>query len=196
MTTAEETPAAAPPAFAYFKKVMANMKLHVAGKPVEFELLDRNLGVLKLPVSDPLVAPLTAAANARRGGIVLIDAAMYEDLKKNLPFKLLPPKSPPRALRVAPTEAPRASQSQPSRSGAAAVVDSVFRRTGVGSVGGGGAGDGAGTPKPVPAPAPAAPGEFRPATGNKSVRIPVLKKPSGQSLVSLIANAAEPVAAT
>src|SRR5262245_15605693 len=69
----------------YFKKLLAtNMPFRVNGDAVAFELLERNTGVLKIdPNKQPdIVTALNEAADRRKLGIVRIDAATYEELKK------------------------------------------------------------------------------------------------------------------
>ncbi len=174
------------------------MQFFINGKPVPFEQLDRNLGVLKIASDDPVAAALTASARANggkgRGGIVAIDEEIFSELKKNLPFKPLAPKSLQQKLRVLQTEPPRKSKAEAGRQSADAanvVVVRPFRAGSISSgdgvaVGGVGAGDDSGKVSPVPVPAipplAAPPGEFRPATGKKNFRMPVTKKPTGRSL--------------
>lgn len=192
----KDAPESSPPTngFLWFKKVLNNMAYFVNGKPVQFEALDRNLGVLKIASDDPLASALTASARANggkgRGGIVAIDEATFFELKKNLPFRLPEPKSSQQGLRVAPTLPPK-NQKLPPRGDGGVVVAKPFARAHSISSGDGVAVGGVGTvadsgkaaTDPIPAPAP--PGEFRPATGKKHMKMPVIKKASGRSLVSL-----------
>ena len=185
-------PAPAAPAFAYFKKTMIRVPFHVEQKRVEFEPLDKNYGVLKLPETSPLVPVLTQAASLRRGGIGVIDEATYAELKKKLPFKWPALKSRPSTLRVAPVSVSKLRQRVTSlpgnRVGGAAGADSIFVRNRkisdgavVDPVGGGGTGAGTGIPKPVSASAPPTAADFKPAVGKKHLR-PVLRKATGNSL--------------
>lgn len=181
----------------YFKKVFFSTTYYVNGKPVQFEPLDRNFGVLKISASDPVASALIASARANggkgRGGIVAITEQEAEELKKKLPFKSPAVKSSPPSLRVVPTQPPK-SQKQPPRGDGGVVVANPFPRArqisggdGV-AVGGGGTivspGKAAIAPAPFQEPA-TPPGEFRPATGKKYMKMPVLRKASGRSLVSL-----------
>lgn len=90
------------PADVFFKKVMVNMPFIVAGQRVGFEVLDKNTGVIRLHThrDTAVVVALTAAANARKGGIVLIDEAQYESLKKKLPLTTSAQRSKPQRLQV------------------------------------------------------------------------------------------------
>lgn len=113
--TAETTPAAADPVVQdeptstadkrFFKKLVMNQAFSVGGRPVQFEPLANNVGVkaLTVGVDDEEIAALTKAGSANNGkgtrGIVIIDAATYANLKKNLPYRPKEPKSQPR-LRV------------------------------------------------------------------------------------------------
>jgi hypothetical protein len=89
--------APSPSQFVYFKKTMVNMAFFVNKQPVHFEVLGQNTGVIKLdPDKDEgIIIGLQAAAGAHRGGIQQIDAELYAELKKNLPFVPSVPKSQP-----------------------------------------------------------------------------------------------------
>lgn len=186
-----ETAPASNGEYLFFKKIFLSQIYFVGKKPVHFEPLDRNLGVLKISTSDPVAAALTASARANggkgRGGIVAIDEPTYDDLKKNLPFKLPALKS---SLRVAPVLPPKSQKLPPQGDGGVVVAKPFARAHSVSSgdgvtVGGGGTVADPGTAATAPVPAPAPPGEFRPATGKKHIKMPVIKKASGRSLVSL-----------
>jgi hypothetical protein len=180
--------------FIFFKKVLFSTTYYVNGKPVQFEPLDRNLGVLRIAANDPVSSALTASARANggkgRGGIVAIDELTYEDLKKNLPFRSPEPKSSQQGLRVAPTMPPK-NQKPLQRGDGGVVVAKPFARAhpissgdGV-AVGGGGTVADSGKAATDPVPAPDHHGEFHPATGRKHIKMPVIKKAAGRSLVSL-----------
>ena len=186
----EETPTAViepPPTnptsngeYLYFRKVLANMPFYVDRKPVMFEPLDRNMGVLKISAHDPTTSALLATAKANRGGVVVIDEETYETLKKKLPFKPLAQRLLRPKLQVFQNQVPR--KAKPQSEVAAGTRRISSGPSGVGSVGGGGTDASAGTPASDPVPPPPAPGEFRPAVGRKNFKMPVLKKPTGNSL--------------
>lgn len=67
----------------YYLKEICRNPFTVAGAPVPFECFPSNRGILALEDSNPLIAALDDAAAKRKGGIVAIDAAAYEELKKN-----------------------------------------------------------------------------------------------------------------
>jgi hypothetical protein len=72
---------------AYFKKELASNSFFLPdGNPVQFELVsgDTGIAVLDTDKDAGLIAALKDAATKRRGGIVVIDQAEYDDLKKNL----------------------------------------------------------------------------------------------------------------
>jgi len=77
-----------PMPIAYFKKELVSNSLILKpnGTPVAFEVLGGNTGVLKLnsEASAPLIADLRRIAGTR--GVVEIDEATYEGLKKNRPY--------------------------------------------------------------------------------------------------------------
>lgn len=72
--------------FVYFKKELVSNILRANGTPVAFEVLGGNTGAIKLATetSAPLIADLRAVAGTR--GVVEIDEATYEGLKKNRPY--------------------------------------------------------------------------------------------------------------
>jgi hypothetical protein len=67
----------------YYLKELARNPFVVNGAPVPFEVFPSNRGIIALEDSSPLVAALDDAAAKRKGGIVAIDEAAYEELKKN-----------------------------------------------------------------------------------------------------------------
>lgn len=71
--------------YVYFKKELVSNLLKSNGTPVVFEVLGGNTGVLRLnpETSSPLIAELRKVAGTR--GVVEIDEATYESLKKNRP---------------------------------------------------------------------------------------------------------------
>lgn len=82
-------PSPAPPIAAkryYYKELYSNT-WYIGGKPVEFEQLDGNRGVLALDASNPLVAGLDAAAQEQVGGIVKISEEEFFSKKNHYPFK-------------------------------------------------------------------------------------------------------------
>jgi len=166
----------------YFKKILSNMPFYINRVPVGFEQLDRNIGVLKIDASNPTAAILTATAKANRGGIVIIDADMYESLKKKLPFNPLAQRSSQPKLQIIQTELPR--KPKVVADGSVVGGNQVFgRANGVGAVDGRGTGVRAGTqtPAPVSVTTSAPPGEFKPATGEKIYKTPVVKKTTSRS---------------
>ena len=186
----EETPTAViepPPTnptsngeYLYFRKVLANMPFYVDRKPVMFEPLDRNMGVLKISAHDPTTSALLATAKANRGGVVVIDEETYETLKKKLPFKPLAQRLLRPKLQVFQNQVPRKAKPQSEVAAEASRISS--RVSGVDSAVGSGTDAGAGTQASVPVPPPVPAGEFRPAVGKKNFKMPVLKKPTGNSL--------------
>lgn len=187
MNTTEETtvaePAVTPPAqsngdWLFFKKIFVNQGYFVDEKPVHFETLDRNIGVIKISPSNPVAAALLSSAKANILGIIKIDAVTYEDLKKKLPFNPLAQRFKRQVLQAVPDHSSWRKRAE----AAVAAVDpkELATDTGVVSVGGGsgGAVEGAGTPPAVPTPPP---GEFKPAVGKKNARTSILRKPTGAS---------------
>jgi len=166
--------------YLYFRKVLANMPFYVNRQPVMFEPLDRNMGVLKISAHDPATAALLATAKANRGGVVVIDGATYEELKKKLPFKPLAQRLLRPKLQVFQNQVPRKAKPQSEVAAEASRISS--RVSGVDSAVGSGTDAGAGTQASVPVPPPVPAGEFRPAVGKKNFKMPVLKKPTGNSL--------------
>ena len=180
--TPEVPPTEAPPKnVRYFKKVLANMPFFVNGKRVPFEPIDQNMGVATFEEGSEFYEGCLSAAQQRRGGVVLINAQIYEDLKKNHPFKPSATNLPkPRLAVFRQPGPPRKSPSPANGTGAAVAVKgnpvaSPGEVQRVGPVGGGeGTGD-AGTSSPAPQPA------FKPATAKKP-RLPVIKKTNSRSL--------------
>lgn len=102
----------------YFKKAMVDRPFAVDKKPVRFEVLGENTGVIELdPEKDAaIVAALEKAAHDKRGGIVKIDAARYEELKKKLMVYAPSGRVPKRNdIRIAPTQAPKPKSNQPEQ---------------------------------------------------------------------------------
>lgn len=68
----------------YFKKIVVTSPLRLStGKKVGWTVVGNNIGVLE--TSDALeVKELTACAKENKYGVQLIDAATFEDLKKNI----------------------------------------------------------------------------------------------------------------
>jgi hypothetical protein len=85
----------------YFLKYMASNVMFVGGKPVPFEVLADDLGVIALdetdetPENQALLKALTAAAVNKVLGVHEIDRTQYEDLKKNSPSLRFGPLSTP-----------------------------------------------------------------------------------------------------
>jgi hypothetical protein len=85
----------------YFLKHLVSNVMFVNGKPVPFEVLADNIGVIALPEESPdpenqaLLKALTSAAANHILGVEEIDKDRYEDLKKNLPSRKLGPLSTP-----------------------------------------------------------------------------------------------------
>ena len=182
-------PASAPAApasngeYVYFQKVIASMPFYVNRVPVAFEPLARNMGVLKLSANDPLVPALTASAKANRGGIVMIDGAVYEELKKKLPFNPLAQKSRQHVLQALPSPgAPRSKNTVVANVAADNPNRISGKGNGVAPVGGRGTGERAGTLSPAPVPQSDTVAEFQPATGKKNFKMPVIKKTDSRSL--------------
>ena len=84
----EPTPIVPPKSF--FKKELASLPFIVQGRAVPFQICENNRGVIALdPRTDtPLITALNDAAANQRGGIVRIDEALYEDLKKKAVTRL------------------------------------------------------------------------------------------------------------
>ena len=84
----ETAPAPAPKSF--FKKELASLPFIVQGRAVPFQICENNQGVIALdPRTDaPLIAALNDAAAHQRGGIVRINEALYEDIKKKAVTRL------------------------------------------------------------------------------------------------------------
>lgn len=84
-----------------FKKVNVALPFFFNGKPVRFEALGGNVGIITLnaPADDELIAALDQAADARRGGVVPITAQERDELKKNPPLTRSKRDSQP-AIRV------------------------------------------------------------------------------------------------
>lgn len=191
-----ETPQAPQPpkkVLIHFKKVLFSSPIFISGKPVPFEPVAGNEGVIQLDEAHELVAPLSRYANERRGGIVSINAEEYEEAKKKEPLPGFGRKSPPQKLKVFNPHLPlsrkakeqsrdqnRVNQAVPPA--ASAADRKVFNgASGGGAVGvGGGSGpDAAGQPASEPTPQPA----FKPATARQSeMKMPVTKKTNSRSL--------------
>lgn len=172
-TTPETAPPPAPPQLGYFKKIFVNQPFFVERERVEFEVLGGELGVIATPKGSLLDQALTEAARVKRGGIVVIDAPTYDDLKKKRPFAPSAKKSKP-TLQIF---RPRSLGKPSSNPGAPAAVDKVSGSAPVEPVGGGGPGEAG---KPSPAPASATP--FQPATAKKQFKMPVNKTTDSRSL--------------
>lgn len=68
----------------YFKK--ENIRSFIYGpdnKPVAFNLVAGETGIIALEDNDPVAAQLAEFAGKRMGGVVVISAEIYESLKKN-----------------------------------------------------------------------------------------------------------------
>lgn len=166
----------------YFKKVLANMAFFVNGQKVPFEMLDQNLGVAVFEEGTEFAEGCASAAKAKRGGIVLIDEQIYDDLKKKYPFTPFAPKLKKPRLSVFNQTVQSRPQNQPSQQ-KSVVVAAGKSSTGssseaqrVGLVGGGEGAGGAGTPS---APQPFAPATVRKPKAGKA---PVIKRSNSRSL--------------
>lgn len=97
------SPASPPPAppitKRYYYKELYSNAWYIEGKPVPFEQLDGNRGILELDLTDPLVAGLDQAAKDQVGGIVRITEQEYHSKKNRFPFK---GNRPQELLEVAP----------------------------------------------------------------------------------------------
>ena len=101
----------------FFLKEIASNPFIIDGKPVQFEVFPSNRGLLQLDEEKDaaLIKELDLAASQRRGGVVRIDQAQYEELKKNEP--LSKPSAAfikPSLLRVLQVPKPLARPSQPA----------------------------------------------------------------------------------
>ena len=157
----------------YWKKVQVNMPFFAGGNRVQFEHLDTNIGVIAvLPgaPNDVVRDALHRAAEARKGGVVEITEAQYNDLKKKLPLTLSAPKRKP-MLQVWDRRGPRAKlPASKSAANAAGGTDKTLTTSSTpGSVGSGVAVGGGGAPAGPGAP-------LNPAT-RKLVKSPVMRKP-------------------
>jgi hypothetical protein len=159
----------------YFKKVQFGMPFFAGGKRVQFEPLDNNIGVIALTPggdNDVIRDALHKASEVRKGGVVEITSAQYEELKKKLPLPLSAPKRKP-MLQVWDRRGPRVRPQAASRSDANAAVGTegktLTASSTPGSVGSGiGVGGGG---------APAGPGApLNPAT-RRLTKGPVMRKP-------------------
>lgn len=102
----------------FYLKELCRNPFTVNGSPVQFECFPSNRGIIALDDASPLVAALDEAAARRRGGIVKIDEAAYEELKKNRGgLKISAAFSKKEQLRVFKINAP----SSPSPKASAAV---------------------------------------------------------------------------
>lgn len=93
----------------YFQKEILGNAFIVQGKPVPFEPLDGNRGVIALNPATDATTIEALNKSAGRMGIIKISAQEYEDLKKNHPFN---PSQPQyhrgnMPLRVFPTRQPK-----------------------------------------------------------------------------------------
>lgn len=78
----------------YFaKELVQNKLIGKDGKAIPFERIAGNTGVIKLDDADPRVEVLSKYVADGIGGVVVIDEATYEDLKKNHPY--VPPAPKP-----------------------------------------------------------------------------------------------------
>lgn len=145
----------------YRKELVSNLVL-VAGKPVQFEILDGNRGCIVVDdtIDPQLVTALDQMAAKRRGGIVKITEGEYRHIKALHPFSPSAKRLQKDTLRALPPSIrPQAKPLQP-RQGAfnpvAAVAGAVAAKPAAPPV----------APKPTAeAQVPATPMErFRPAT--------------------------------
>ena len=175
----------------YFRKVLFSSPIFISGKPVPFQPVPINEGVIALDSADALVEPLSKLAAANRGGIVSITAEDYEEAKKKAQLPTSARRFPPQKLKtfnpiLPPVQKPK-PQGQPNggpvrvaqAAASVAAKSENFSRVGVGSVGGGGP-DAAGQSASAPTPSPVT---FKPATARQSeMRMPVTKKTNSRSL--------------
>lgn len=71
----------------YFYKELFSNAWYIGGKPVDFEQLEGNRGVIALLENDPLVPALDQAAHDQVGGIVKISADEYAKKKSHYPLQ-------------------------------------------------------------------------------------------------------------
>lgn len=102
-------PESKPKNMKHFKKVNVALPFFVNKRPVPFNSVGGNIGVLALdPAKDgELIAALEAAAQAHRGGIVEIDADIAENIKKNPPFSPFEQRLQKNAIRLWEQHPPR-----------------------------------------------------------------------------------------
>lgn len=149
-----------------FKKINVALPFNVNGKSVPFQQLSGNIGVIALdPAKDEvIIAALDAAADARRGGVVRIDAAELENLKKNRVLSPSGPLSRQPSIKIWDSNPLRAQRQNVAPAVSSPHV-SAPAGNGVAAVAGNGAGAG-NTPAP-----------FTPNLARKSAG-PVLRPPS------------------
>ena len=172
----------------YFKKVMAQTPLFVGSEKVQYVIVAGNIGLIDCEEGSTLALELSKLAMANggkgRAGVVAIDAATFNDLKKKptLTPSLQRPKPklqvlslPSQKKKPQPSESSKASVAPVAAANSATISPSVGGR--VGPDGGSGAGGESSAP-PVPASQP----PVALATAKKSVKMPVTKKTESRSL--------------
>ena len=156
----------------WFKKVQVNMPFFAGGERVQFEQLDTNIGVLCIPPWGSAIVreALLRAAKDRRGGVVVITEALYQDLKKKLPLTQSAPKRRP-MLQIWDRNA-RFNKNKPASKNPASLAEGDAGQrasTSPGPVGSGVVVGGGGAPAGPGAP-------LNPAT-RKLSKWPVMRKP-------------------
>lgn len=129
------------------------MPLFVDGKRIEFEVLDKNYGVIAVAPEQSLIREALIKFASLRRGVIQIDEATYADLKKKLPWTASAIKSPPK-LKVWERNPPRRQfpQSQGANAAASANAQKGHLPSAPGSVGSGAVVGGGGAPAGSGAP--------------------------------------------
>lgn len=164
----------------FFKKINVGMPLMILGARVQFTVLGGNLGVIAisddLPLCDELDELSKANGGNGRAGVVAIDEATFEELKKKQPLIPLPPNSKPRLQVFNPQTIPRKLKPSPANVAPVAAVKPKVEQTISSGVGPDGVGEAGG------AVSPALPASIPLATAPKSFKMPVVKKTNSKSL--------------
>lgn len=86
----------------FFKKINVNLPLKLNGEKIQWETLDKAIGVARFdPAADTAkIVFLDKLSKAGVGGVVVINEQTYLDLKKNLPWQPSVPRSQQQKLRV------------------------------------------------------------------------------------------------
>jgi hypothetical protein len=146
----------------YYRKEITSVPFFAAGARVMFEQLAGNTGVLAVEDTEQnksFILALDEAAKKRVGGVVMIDAEQYEDLKKKRPYDPSANRSRDESIRIMPTGSSPLKHTMKSGLNAEGVVaPDVDREAAVADL------QSSPPPAPKASPTPAATAPVKPAT--------------------------------